>query len=301
MMYSPDKKGALMRCNTKVIRMLLAGAYGMLCLPASAQPDNLFVLENPNDNFLLPSYFDTPPSTFVQNNTVNPMGMPPKNANISSGQMQAPTDVDILDEIFGSQNPNAPKSDAPKGSTQRTTLTYYPRTNVVSEGTNDQKVPMLVPLDPIPPVPEPDIQPPKKTSNSSLYATKLLAKETGKAANSIEIPQDVRLMFDPNATQLSANSIKWITAYALHIQKDPRLILSIRVSNQNWGIQQARLGIILRLLTEKGLAARQIRIFQSNRDPDSIILNSNLDPNQTKITVPEDRKQVIREQKTVEW
>ena len=282
-----------MRCNKKMIQTLLAGACLMLSYSASAQTDRPFVLSNPNDDFLLPSYFDTPSSTYVQSNTPMMAASAPKT--------QAPTNVDILDEIFGKQGQNNVPTAAPKTTTQHMAHTYYPSNNVTQNTSSKEKKAMLIPLDPIPPAPEPEIQPPKKTHNTSLYATRLLAKETGKSKAAITLPQDLRLMFEPNATQISATSVKWITAYALHVQKDPRLGLSIRVSNQNWPIQQARLGVLIKLLTEKGLSSKQIRIFQSNRDPDSMILNADIDANQTKIIVPDENKRIIREQKTVDW
>ena len=165
----------------------------------------------------------------------------------------------------------------------------------------ERDVEMLTPLDPIPPAPEPEVAPPLNTHPKSVYAAKLLAKETGKAKVSTQLPKEMRLLFDPNSTQLSDSSVKWLSAYAAHVQKDSRLIFSIRISNKNWTLQQARLNLIIKLLIEKGLSSKQLRIFQSNRDENSMILSVDLGPDQTPIIVPSDKKRVIKEQKTLVW
>ena len=282
-----------MCCNKKMIRAFWTGACFMLAVPVCAQIEDISIFENPNDNFLLPSYFDTPPTTYVQ---PTPSPVQPR----ATAPTQAPEDVDILSEIFGTQNPPVSQ----KQSTQHTVQTYYPSkgiTSSVSTTVTKKKAPTLEPLPPIPAVPEQEILLPKKRHITSQNASKLLAKVSGKATNSLTMPKELKLKFEPNSTQLSSTTTKWITAYALHVHKDPRLFLNIHVSNQNWPIQQARLGLIIKLLIEKGLSSKQINVFQSNRGPDSIILDADLDPNQTKIITPSDSKQKIREQKTLEW
>ena len=97
-------------------------------------------------------------------------------------------------------------------------------------------------------MPEPAIPPSKRLQHPSPYAAKLVAKETGKSKASIQLPKDIRMQFPPRSTQLTESAVKWISAYALHVLKDPTLVVNLRVSYQDWAIQQARLGLILQIM-----------------------------------------------------
>ena len=277
------------RCNGLLKIMLMGGCMG-LPMFAWAQNADVAVFNGPNNDFLLPSYFDGPAPVVVTQQTVVEPVRPAATQSI-------PSDVDILNEIFGEQTQT--KTSAPQsGSAPKTRHTFYP-TPKVQEASS---APLLTPLDPIPPTMEPDLPPPEKSQYKSAHAAKLLAQESmGKGKASVQVPKEMRLTFDHHSAQLSESVAKWIKAYALHVQKDPRLVLNIRISNQDWPLQRARLGLIMKLLVEQGLSTKQIRIFQSDRDVDSVLLNADTDPNQTQIIVPTDTKRVIREQKNLIW
>ena len=277
------------RCNGLLKIMLMGACMGMSAL-ACAQNADVAVFNGPNNDFLLPSYFDGPAPVVVTQQTVVEPVRPAATQSI-------PSDVDILNEIFGEQRQSVPPvsqgENAPK-----TRHTFYPTPKVQTT----LSAPLLTPLDPIPPTMEPDLPPPEKSQYKSAHAAKLLAQESmGKGKASVQVPKEMRLTFDHHSAQLSESVAKWIKAYALHVQKDPRLVLNIRISNQDWPLQRARLGLIMKLLVEQGLSTKQIRIFQSDRDVDSVLLNADTDPNQTQIIVPTDTKRVIREQKNLIW
>ena len=273
---------------------LFAGVFVLLSSSVFAQVEDVIVLDNTSNDFLLPSYFES-------QEIANAQPMPPAMTEpvYATAPTQVPTDVDILNEIFGSQTvaPAPTKQAATKP--QSKSQTFYPSKNIGVR--QEQEQPLLTPLPPIPAVPEPTIEPPKHTAHKSLYASKLLGKETGKGKSNVQFPKEIRLMFNPGSTQLSESIVKWISAYALHVRKDPRLVLNIRISTQNWDIQQSRLGLIVKLLIEKGLSTRQIQVFRANRDPNTLILSAETSPTQTQIIVPDETKRVIREQKTFVW
>ena len=286
-----------MRHYKKVFKTLFTGACVMLCVPVFAQTDDISVFDNSGDDFLLPSYFDTPASTFVPPEAPPAPNPPPASASVQmANTTQIPSDIDILTEIFGSKKPLPEATSSVPAQKKATTQVFRPMKNIQSE-----KAPLLTPLDPIPPAPEPILALPKKSQIKSTYATKLLAKETGKAKGNVQLPKDMRLMFEPNSARLAESVVKWLTAYSLHTQKDPSLVLNIRISNQDWSLQQARLGLVIKLLIEKGLSAKQIQVFQSDREPDTMIISAETNPNQTRIVVPAETKRVIREQKTLTW
>lgn len=277
------------RCNGLLKIMLMGGCMGLPVL-AWAQNADVAVFNGPSNDFLLPSYFDGSATPVVSQQTVIVPARPAATQSI-------PSDVDILNEIFGEQTQT--KTSAPQsGSVPKTRHTFYP-TPKVQEASS---APLLTPLDPIPPAPEPTLAPPEKGQYKSPHASKFLAQESmGKGKTSVQVPKEMRLTFDEHSAQLSESVAKWIKAYALHVQKDPRLVLNVRISSQDWPLQRARLGLIMKLLVEQGLSTKQIRIFQSNRDVDSMLLSAEIDPNQTPIIVPTDAKRVIREQKNLIW
>lgn len=281
-----------MRQYKKALDILLVGACVMLCAPVLAQTEDIAVFDSSENDFLLPSYFDTPAQTYAPQTAI----LPQDNRQMVSSP-HIPTDIDILNEIFGSQKP------ASVIAAQNAAADKKNAAKLQAEQKDQKKTgaPILTPLDPIPPAPEPMLEVPKRTQHKSLYAAKLLAKETGKNKAAVQIPKDMRLLFEPNSARLAESVVKWLTAYSLHVQKDPSLVLNIRISNQNWDLQQMRLGMVVKLLIEKGLSSKQIRVFQSNRDPDTMIIGTDTDPNQTKIIVPAETKRVVREQKTFAW
>ena len=281
-----------MRCHLLVLRGVCFGMLTCCVSAAVAQTQDIAIFDGQNNDFLLPSYFDTPTAAVpMQDQRAAPQSVP--------------ADVDILNEIFGNQSQTqsaASTTSKPMlGQTfypNSTAKTFYPTPKNIQQA---QKKPLLTPLAPLPEKVEESIPPPKNFQHKSIYASKLLAKEMGKAKSNIELPRDIRLQFNAGATQLAEQSMKWVMAYAVHVQKDPRLVFTIRVSNRDWAVQLARLSLIVKIAMEKGLAARQIQVFQSDRDPDTVIIGAEPNQQQTQVMVPEETKRVIREQKTLVW
>ncbi len=279
-----------MRHCKEILKKVCIGICVITSQTALAQNVDISVFNGSGDDFLLPSYFDAPTAPVVSQQVVI------KPAD-SGAPQSIPSDVDILNEIFGeNKNVTAPAPQATTGTRKRQMFYPTPKIQTSSNG------PLLTPLDPIPPVSEPNPDPPTKSQYKSAYASKFLAQETiGKGKAMFQVPKEMRLIFDENSTHLSESVVKWIKAYSLYVQKDPRLVFNIRISNQNWPLQRARLGLIMRLAIEKGLSAKQIRVYQSNRDVNSMILSAETDPNQTQVVVPMETKRVIKDQKSLIW
>ena len=275
--------------------LILFGAGALVISPgyAYAQEEDIAIYDNQTNDFLLPSYFESEPESPQGD------GVSEEVAAIETPQT-VPADVDILAEIFGDE-PNSPSanSSVPASRTASNTRIFYPTPQSVA--TSSAQQPLLTPLPPLPPVPETTIEPPRNFHRSSPYATKLLDRETGRGSADIILPKDIRLQFLPNRAHLTQAATKWIAAYGLHVRKDPRLVLVIRVSRQNWAIQQARLSLIMQVLFEQGLPARQMKIFQSDRDPDTLVIGTENNPDHTQTIVPGEEKNVINQQKTLSW
>ena len=287
----------------RLTKLLFLGVSICLCgtlSTAHAQvQDDVLLFDDPNSSFLLPSYFEQSAPT-----------MPQFSGYTQNTTQNVPADVDILREIFGDQarpigstlNEQTPPPSEERSAAPRKTAskTFFPQTSnkqqEVSEG------PLLTPLMPLPEVPEKvSLLTPIVHAKSSPYAARLLAREAGTGDPELEVPNDLRLRFPHNTTKLTDAAIKWLTAFAMNVQKDPSRILQIRVSRQNWKVQQARLTLMIQLLMEKGLGASQIKIYQSDRDPETIVVARMPDPTQTQARVPEYGVKKIMEQKTLSW
>lgn len=255
-----------MHFQKKITKVLLLVLLGIPHMVHAQDNQDLLLFDNSSQDFLLPSYLDT--------NQPTP---------------EVPTDIDILTEIFGNQ------------ATQQVTQPKPQTKTIHPSKQKEQKKELLTPLDPLPTIPEKPLQLNKPNIYTSQYAVKLLNKEEGKNKINIAIPTDLRLTFTPNSTQLTESALNWISAYALHIQKDPRLEAVIRISNKNWPLQQARLSLIVKKMMEKGLPTQQIRILQSNRDENTLIIGKQTNQNQTPIITPQETKKIIKKQKTLLW
>ncbi|MBQ4472449.1 MAG: hypothetical protein II942_04330 [Alphaproteobacteria bacterium] len=278
----------------KLSLFIAVGALSFTASLACAQAkSDILVFDNTSGDFLLPSYFDQQPTVTLTTDT---------------NTQNIPADIDIIKEIFGDNAQTSltptPASDSPKqaSATKGTTntQTFYPRPKELQTA-REQKQPLLTPLPPLPKPIEPEPVPPARLTTPSPYASKVLAKETGTSKGNVTLPKDIRLQFEKNAMQLTETAIKWISAYALHIKKDPRLVAEVRVSRHDWPIQKHRLALIMQTFIEKGLAARQIHVYHSDRDPDTMVIGYQTDPNQTKIVTPEYKNVKLKEQKTLSW
>ena len=205
-----------------------------------------------------------------------------------------PSEVDILNEIFGtSAIVSEKKETASSAPVQRT---FSPKTGVQR---TDQ--PLLSPLPEMLQVSLDEAQiPPKKTPfTRTSYADQSLAFVEGGVMGTFNMPREVRITFYSGQSSLSAQALKWVRAFAIRVVRDPRLLAEIRVSEQQWKLQEKRLSLILQILKEEGVSVHQIRVLKTERNPDSILMgyvyNSEQTVSKSGIKKHED------EQKLIDW
>ncbi len=225
------------------------------------------------EDFLTPSY--VVPSS-EQNNQNQPAPIP--------------SEVDILNEIFGTSSITEKPVRAP---VQRT---FSPATGVQR---TDQ--PLLSPLPEMLTVSLDETQiPPKKVPfRKTSYADQSLAFVEGGVMGTFNMPREVRITFYSGESSLSAQALKWVRAFAIRVVRDPRLLAEIRVSEQQWKLQEKRLSMILQVLKEEGVSVHQIRVLKTERNPDSILMGYVYNSEQTvSKTVT---KMNSDEQKLIDW
>ena len=304
-----------LRVLKKTLLSAVCAAAFVYSAHAQVTPVNTTVIvANPaaNDDFLLPSYLDS--EVAVRNTPVAPQ----------QKEIETPTDVDILTAIFGapptaptnqptadqSENENnlAEQANADTATTddgrEAERRVFYPNRQKQEEEKQKklaEETPVLTLLPPVPDAPESPIPPKKRTVPKSEYVKKAVGKTIQGVNTDFELPKEMRILFYPNRTDLSAQNVMWVKSFAAYVMKDPRLLLTLRISNQNWPLQRARLTLLIQAALETGLSARQIRAYSSDRDADSIVLGYVHNDNLTRIQPERDKITPIKTQKTLSW
>ena len=241
-----------------------------------------------NEDFLLPSYVAPSEASSTSSQTAE---------TAASSLTAIPSEVDILNEIFGSSDPvqtaNKQIAAVAAAAPARTQTTFCPQTGV------QKKEALLTPLPPLPVIPsEVVIDPPKSTFKQSGYADQALATAASPSSG-IGMPREIRLTFYPGQAAYSAQALKWVKAFGVHVVNDPRLFAEIRVSEQNWNLQKKRLNILLQILKEVGVTSHQIRLYKTGRDENSILMGYVYNPEYT--LMGNGKKSENGGQKTIDW
>lgn len=163
--------------------------------------------------------------------------------------------------------------------------------------------PILIPLAPLPesPVVEPALDKHVRHVVPSEYADQFLSASQQGEKPTFIMPQEIKVTFYKNATDFSGQTLKWIKAYAKSALADPRLVVEVRISSQDPDIQYKRLALVRNTLMSNGLSSHQIRMIQTNREPDSLVLRTAVktDPKQTIVTKSSTGRKV--EKQTITW
>ncbi len=248
----------------------------LLSLSVMAQTPEVVAVPNPND-FLLDTY--TMPS--------DPIAVSP--ASVMQNVTPIPSSVDILTEIFGkdamSLNANKPVVTQTRNFTPIPGM-YYPKKAILTklpdlpppQATVDRYIKTTI---------DPVIQQPE-------YADQMLEAMEKGTTTYFSIPKEVRIKFYPGQAHLSAQALKWIKSFAIKVRQDPRLILEIRVSEENWPLQSKRVGLMLQAVLEQGVSRHQIVVYKTNRAADSVLLGyANMLDQEVKVNK--------KRQKTISW
>ena len=249
----------------------------MIALPVMAQTPDVVAMPDPDD-FLVDTY----------SMPADPVSVPavpaiPNTTPVSSNK-------DILTEIFGSNavtlNADQPVASAAERNFAPIPGMYYPKRAILTK--------------------LPDLPPPQQTYERYVdtkitpvirqpsYADELLeATEQGKDVF-FSAPREVRIKFYPGQSNISAQAIKWIKSFALKVRDDPRLVVEIRASEEDWPLQRKRLALMLQIILEQGVSRHQIVIYRSARSVDTVLLGCGRSINQE---VQMNKKR----QKTITW
>lgn len=245
--------------------------------PVMAQTPDIVAMPNPDD-FLVETYS-------MPANPVSVQAIP-----AMPGPTSIPGNMDIITEIFGSGaitlNANQPVQPVQTRNFTPTPGLYYPKQAILTK--------------------LPDLPPPQLTVERYLDTTRtpviqqpdyvdqmLEASEHGKPLY-FSVPREVRLKFYPDQSNLSAQAVKWVKAFALKVRSDPSLVIEIRASEENWPLQSKRVGLMLQIILEQGVSRHQIVVYKSARSVDSVLLGYGQ-------AVDQEAKVNKKRQKTISW
>ena len=211
---------------------------------------------------------------------------------LSPGIQPVPENVDILTEIFG---------DKALTIQNRPTTAVGARTfTPTKQGTVNTQETLLTPLPPLPQAmvsEEEDVPPYTPYITQTDTADQALQAMKDRKNLKFTMPREVRITFYPGQASFSAQSLKWVKAFALKTKNDPRYMLDLRVSSDNWPLQSKRVGLLIQTMLEQGVSRHQIRVFKSEREENTILLGCNA----ANILPGEIVKKESKRQKTLSW
>ncbi|MGN0919235.1 MAG: hypothetical protein ACI4OR_00515 [Alphaproteobacteria bacterium] len=232
-----------------------------------------------NEDFLLPSYVAPDENTSPQ--TMDAPG---------TTTAPIPSEVDILNEIFGTEAPAVATAQPTPVS-----RTFSPRTGLKRA----DETPLLTPLPPLPIIQNDVlIEAPQNPFKPLGYADQALAMATAPASG-VMMPREIRLTFYPGQAAFSAQALKWAKSFALRVVNNPTLLAEIRVSEQNWPVQEKRLAVLLQILKETGVSAHQVRLYKTGREENTLLMGYVNNPDLTP--VGNGKMSGERIQKTIDW
>ena len=230
----------------------------MMVAPVMAQTPDVVALPNPDD-FLAETY-SMPADPISVPVVPDPINATPK--------APVPNNRDILTEIFGSNaltlNANQPVQPLQTREFTPTPGLYYPKQTVLTK-LPDLPAPQLTVERYIDTSRTPVIQQPE-------YADQLWEATQQKKPVFFSVPREVRIKFYPGHSNLSAQALKWIKSFAVKVRDDPRLMIEIRASKENWVLQSKRLALMLQAILELGVSRHQIIVYKSERSEDTVLL-----------------------------
>ncbi|MGN1063081.1 MAG: hypothetical protein ACI4QM_02015 [Alphaproteobacteria bacterium] len=192
----------------------------------------------------------------------------------------------------------APRVSAPVATTAPTSAVL-----TASAAPRTEQKPILIPLAALPVTPEPDpvVEPYERKVIPSEYADQMLRALAQNEQPGFIMPREIKVSFYKNATDFSGQTLKWIKAFSINALNDPRLIVQIRISQENPLIQRKRLSVIKNTLIGSGLSAHQIQVVRTARPADSLVLRLTDKPEAAQITIRKSGSGRQVEKRTTKW
>lgn len=141
---------------------------------------------------------------------------------------------------------------------------------------------------------------PNRPSLSSAYADRILA-DFDKNGAAAFMPQEMKVTFYPGEAAFSGQSLKWIKAFSRAAMYDPRLVLDIRMSQNNMPLQHKRLALLKNALTGAGLSTHQIQVSFVNRPTDTLLLRNIKRPEATELIQKKTQNKKEKQTKAMKW
>ncbi len=148
------------------------------------------------------------------------------------------------------------------------------KATAVSQPTRKGK--LLIPLAQVPDVEmeEPVLERKQKFVVVSEYADQMANRLRNGDKVPFLMPQEMRIKFYPNESAVSGQTLKWVKAFGVAALQDPRLVVEIRTSCAQAGLQDKRILLLENVLKSVGLSQHQIIVSHTNRPIDTMLLRA---------------------------
>lgn len=138
----------------------------------------------------------------------------------------------------------------------------------------------------------------KSSSNTPDNNTSLFRRLLGLSASNKDsniAPTELKLAFQPNRAEISGQTLEWIRAFAENAVNYENTGIEVRIDRGgSYELQQKRLKLLYRLLTNHGVEYQKINIIFTDREPNSFIIRN-------VRYVPIEEKAKVAARKTGPW
>lgn len=100
------------------------------------------------------------------------------------------------------------------------------------------------------------------------------ASAGAKSEKNDVLPAEIRLTFKPDSAEISAQAVKWVKAFGVRVKKDIQRAIEVRMSSENFPLQEKRFALIRSTLVGVGVQDAQILPVVSDRTPHTIVLKT---------------------------
>ena len=123
---------------------------------------------------------------------------------------------------------------------------------------------------------------PKQKALAKAAARKSLKKRAAKSKQVSIMPTEIRLSFQTGKAEISGQTLRWVQAFAAKAAATPEMTLEVRINGtSSTALQQKRLNLLYNILTNKGVEYSKINTVFTAREPNSFILRSIIQNNNT--------------------
>lgn len=108
-----------------------------------------------------------------------------------------------------------------------------------------------------------------------IYSGKAVPPPGDILDNTMIMPAELRLSFQPNRAEISGNSLQWLRAFADNARENDDVFIEVRFDTSgSANLQKKRLKLLSKIFADRGVDFRKINVVGTTREPNSLIVRN---------------------------